>query len=240
MTPSTPPLSHPLPCHPPKREHSRQPQPEQFRKFHRGETANKNSKRQQTASKDPSEIESAWSLYQKTQGTGTEITEKSLSSPMDLLSGKGNVESALSLLPKTDPLLAGAVEVETIQPLTPTAQSLFHYLAELITVVKCEDIEETVVVLQDDPFGSSALNGLEIRIKEYSIAPKAYNIELIASPAALELLSSQVGALMNSFATSSFTFEVNRCEVHLRSEREELARLAAAVHRKEEASGARS
>lgn len=239
MTPPTPPLSHPLPCHPPKRETGRQPQPEQFRKFHRGETANKNSKKQQTASKDPREVESAWSLYQRTQGAGAEDSEESLSSPMDLLSGKGDAESSISLLPKTDPLLIGATEVEALQPLTPAVQSLFHYLAELITVVKCEDIEETVVVLQDNQFGNSALNGLEIRIKEYSIAPRAYNIELIASPAAMELLSSQVGALMNSFAASSFAFEVNRCEVHLRSEREELARLAAAVHRKEEASKAR-
>ncbi|QZA58370.1 hypothetical protein [Candidatus Rhabdochlamydia porcellionis] len=57
---------------------------------------------------------------------------------------------------------------------------------------------------------NTLFSGMRITIKEYSTAPKIFNIELApTSNAALSLISSHVPQLLNRFRQESFGFSVN-------------------------------
>jgi len=57
---------------------------------------------------------------------------------------------------------------------------------------------------------STLFSGMRITIKEYSTAPKIFNIELApTSSAALSLIASHVPQLLNRFRQESFGFSVN-------------------------------
>lgn len=66
--------------------------------------------------------------------------------------------------------------------------------------------KETTFTLDTD----TLFSGMRITIKEYSTAPKVFNIELAPnSNAALSLISSHVPQLLNRFRQESFGFSVN-------------------------------
>ena len=56
---------------------------------------------------------------------------------------------------------------------------------------------------------NSVFNGAQVILDQYSSAPHSYNLQLIGSPEAVKLFTSNMTQLENSFKQANFNFEVN-------------------------------
>jgi hypothetical protein len=57
----------------------------------------------------------------------------------------------------------------------------------------------------------------QIVIREFSTAPKAFNVEFVGSPQALALIQQNVPALLGAVQQGNFNFSINRFDVKLGS-----------------------
>jgi hypothetical protein len=138
-------------------------------------------------------------------------------------------EEALALplqtaIPFTPPLPLASAPVATprISPLEPAAwvAPLFEKMASHLLVVHLPDAIQTSFVLDQPQFKDSPFFGTEIRIKEFSSAPKAFNVEIISGPVAIATLHAHEQRLLSLFAQGEFPFIIHRLETQIREERE--------------------
>lgn len=94
---------------------------------------------------------------------------------------------------------------------------LFEQMASTIIVMSSTEEQKTTLFLNSSKFSSSPFFGTRITIKEFSTAPKAFNIEIASNPAALDLLSIHKEALVAAFESGRFPFSVHRLETQLHS-----------------------
>ena len=88
--------------------------------------------------------------------------------------------------------------------------------------MKASGVSETVIKL-NAPTGSrlSIFNGSEISIKEYSSAPKIFNIQFNGNPEAVNLVQGNLGNLMAALSDKEYNFKVNRFDIGLVSDKDE-------------------
>lgn len=99
--------------------------------------------------------------------------------------------------------------------LHPEVLEIFERMAGVMTVMTASGITETTVTLNVPQ--SSRFFGAEITVREFSTAPKAFNIELAGSDAAVALFSQNANDLMAAFKAGGYNFRVNRLDTTLLS-----------------------
>lgn len=93
-------------------------------------------------------------------------------------------------------------------------EELWQKLGSTCILMNYSQDKETTFVLDTN----TLFSGMRITIKEYSTAPKIFNIELApTSSTALSLIASHVPQLLNRFRQESFGFSVNDIILELQS-----------------------
>ena len=115
-----------------------------------------------------------------------------------------------------------SMETESTTALSSTLSSiemaeLFEQMASTMIVMSSTEEQKTTLFLNSSKFSSSPFFGTRITIKEFSTAPKAFNIEIASNPVALDLLSVHKEALLAAFESGRFPFSVHRLETELHS-----------------------
>ncbi|PWU13342.1 MAG: hypothetical protein C5B45_06240 [Chlamydiae bacterium] len=94
-------------------------------------------------------------------------------------------------------------------------EELWGKLASASILMNHSQDKETTFILDTN---TPLFSGMRITIKEYSTAPKVFNIELVpTSSTALSLIASHVPQLLNRFRQESFGFSVNDIIAELQS-----------------------
>jgi len=115
-----------------------------------------------------------------------------------------------------------AEPTSTILPLhsslSPEVYQLFEKMAGAMILLNSSEMNETTLVLDSPQFSASPFFGTEVSIKEFSSAPKAYNVSLSSTASALPILQAHLPELLAAFEQGDFHFKVHRLETEIRSE----------------------
>ncbi len=117
--------------------------------------------------------------------------------------------------------LASAIDAASQSPASAATEfsqeleAIFERMASMMLVMSSAEETQTTLILDQPQFSSSPLYGTQITIREFSAAPKTFNIEIASNPNACHLLSSHAGALMAAFEAGNFSFRVHRFETHI-------------------------
>ena len=104
--------------------------------------------------------------------------------------------------------------------LHPQVLELFERMVGVMTIATYNGATETTISLNSPQFASSVFYGAQIIIREYSTAPKVFNIELLGNEQAIELFQGNAEDLMAAFQSGNYTFRVNQLQTGLlRSEK---------------------
>jgi hypothetical protein len=115
--------------------------------------------------------------------------------------------------------------------LSPQIQALFEKMASTMIVMETSGETETTLFLDGPQFASSVFFGTKITIREFSTAPKAFNVEIVASPVAINTIDPCKNDLLSAFQNSHFNFSIHRFETYLHNEERPV------FHRKENSDG---
>lgn len=119
--------------------------------------------------------------------------------------------------------------VAASQPVKMPAEieALFEKMAGTMLVLSSSNESETTVFLDAPQFDRSPFYGTRITIKEFSTAPKAFNIEIASSALATNAIDIHKPALLSAFAKGDFNFSIGRFDTEILQEDRPL------FHRKE-------
>lgn len=133
-----------------------------------------------------------------------------------------------------DPLLGSTPKTFRTSPLTPAIEAAFEKMASCMLIMSSTHETETTFFLDNPQFASSALFGTQITIREFSTAPKIFNIEMTSNPHGVAMMEAGRNSLLSAFENAQFNFKVHRFETQiLHSEKSPV------FHRKEHESGDR-
>lgn len=105
--------------------------------------------------------------------------------------------------------LLAVASVKSTPALSPDAAQLFEKMAASMLVLYASgDTETTLFVESRD----SIFCGTRITIKEFSTAPKVFNVHIASNPSSLHLINAHKAALLSSFEQGKFPFSVHRLE----------------------------
>lgn len=76
-------------------------------------------------------------------------------------------------------------------------------------------IKETTITISSSAEKPSIFEGARITLREYSTAPKQFNIELSGSPKAVDLFQTNMQDLKSAFEVTPYAFKVNSIETSL-------------------------
>jgi hypothetical protein len=111
----------------------------------------------------------------------------------------------------------------------PGIEALFEKMASCMIVMSTSHEIETTLFLDNPHFASSSLFGTQITIREFSTAPKAFNIEISSNSLAVALINSSKNDLLSAFQNGNFNFTVHRFDAHIQQNDDRPV-----LHRKEE------
>ena len=118
-------------------------------------------------------------------------------------------ETASIILPTFETPIAPVAETPTTPSytrLTPEVHELFEKMGGVMVVQLDKGITTTTMNIN---MPNSVFNGAQVILDQYSSAPHSYNLQLIGSPEAVKLFTSNMSQLENSFKQANFNFEVN-------------------------------
>ncbi|HKZ00290.1 MAG TPA: hypothetical protein VJ112_03890 [Rhabdochlamydiaceae bacterium] len=122
--------------------------------------------------------------------------------------------------------------------LSPEVYQLFETLASSMIILYNSGEKETTLILDAPKFSSSPFFGTAVTIKEYCFAPKAYNVYLSSSTAAVDILQARLSELLATFESGNFHFKIHRLETEiLYTERPFFHRKPAASNQDQESDG---
>lgn len=99
--------------------------------------------------------------------------------------------------------------VKSAPALSSDVAQLFEKMAASMLVLYASgDTETTLFVESRD----SLFCGTRITIKEFSTAPKIFNVHISSTPSSLHLINAHKAALLTSFEQGKFPFSVHRLE----------------------------
>lgn len=107
----------------------------------------------------------------------------------------------------------------------PEVFQLFEHMVMAITVMNESGLTETTIHLNSSDF--SLFAGAQIVIKEYSTAPKAFNVEFLGNAQNTAAFLASAEGLVAAVNTAHYNFKINRVETSLLSSERPL------FHRKE-------
>jgi|GEM_PF-1436772 hypothetical protein len=92
--------------------------------------------------------------------------------------------------------------------------ALFERMVSVISVIHESGITETTIHLTAEMAGG-LFAGAQIVIKEYSTAPKAFNIEFLGTAQSAALFNQNIAGLVAAFQNGNYNFKVHRLESKL-------------------------
>lgn len=95
---------------------------------------------------------------------------------------------------------------------------LFDRMVGTMTVMELSGVTTTELTLSGKEFASSIFYGARITITEHSTAPKAFNVQLSASPEAVALFQKNMPNLLATFESSHYAFRIHRLDTSLLDE----------------------
>lgn len=130
-------------------------------------------------------------------------------------------ERTVATAPFTPPstqtsLLPGSVAPPSC--LTSQIEALFEKMASSMMMMCSSGETETTLFLDNPHFASSIFFGSTITIREFSTAPKAFNVEITASLAATALIDAHKQELLARFHEGKFHFSLHRIDTSVHSE----------------------
>jgi hypothetical protein len=116
-------------------------------------------------------------------------------------------------------LLTGApfaiTETGKSSALPPVIAAAFEAMVSTMLIMdSCAEVE-TIFFLDSPHFASSVLFGTKITIREFSTAPKMFNIEITSNPQGVALMEAGKSHLFAAFENAHLNFTVHRFETHL-------------------------
>lgn len=111
-------------------------------------------------------------------------------------------------LPPTAPACMAAT-------LPPDIEAAFEKMASCMLVMTSSNETQTTVYLDHPRFASSALFGTQITIREFSSAPKIFNVEIISNPLAVATIDASKNDLLAAFQNGKFNFSIHRFETQI-------------------------
>ena len=113
--------------------------------------------------------------------------------------------------------LTGPTTVSGAFSIDPSTEvmDLFDKMVDKITVMHQTGVTETEFSLEGAQFASSRFYGSKVVIQEFSTAPKAFNIQFVASPEAVTLMQAHAGDLMAAFQQGNYAFSINRLDTRI-------------------------
>lgn len=115
------------------------------------------------------------------------------------------------------------------------AWDLFERMVGVMTVMTESGISETTINLTGDQFKSSMFYGTQIIIREYTTAPKVFNIEMRVPPQATKPVQQNYNELVAAFQAGNYNFKVNRLDWQvLPAEKEEKRKRVEKIKRTKE------
>lgn len=118
--------------------------------------------------------------------------------------------------------------------LSAEIEALFEKMAGTMLLLASSKETETTLFLDTPQFDHSPFYGTRITIKEFSTAPKAFNIEIAASSVALTYLNAHKSALLAAFAKGDFNFSIGRLDTEIQQADRPLFHRKEAVSKDEE------
>jgi hypothetical protein len=112
--------------------------------------------------------------------------------------------------------------------LSPEIEAVFEKMASSMIIMTSSHEVETTFFLDNPQFASSVLFGTKITIREFSTAPKAFNIEIASNPNALSVIDASKIDLMSAFEKANFNFTVHRFDTAIQQSEDRPV-----LHRKE-------
>jgi hypothetical protein len=98
--------------------------------------------------------------------------------------------------------------------LSADAALLFEKMASSMLILYSSGDQETTLFVDNL---DSIFCGTRITIKEFSTAPKIFNVHITSNPSSLHLINAHKAALLNSFEQGKFPFSVHRLETEQQS-----------------------
>lgn len=135
--------------------------------------------------------------------------------------GVEEAATAAAIANQPPPLTPGATPPTPVSApysqMEPQIMALFERMVGVMTIIQTTGITETVMTLNARQFASSVLYGSQIIIREFSTAPKAFNVEFIGSPEALVQVERNLPALLGAVQQGNYQFSINRFDTKLGS-----------------------
>lgn len=141
--------------------------------------------------------------------------------------GPKKEQAALSTVAPTPPpapsapmplFLPAASEVPSPSAfLRPEILEMFEKMVGVLSVMHAQGLSETTIHLDSPAFQNSIFAGAKITIREYSTAPKAFNIEFQGNPQNTALFQGSVSDLMAAFQNGNYNFKINRIDTSLQA-----------------------
>jgi hypothetical protein len=141
-----------------------------------------------------------------------ELCDGMYTPPMRLSAEMGEIALPAQLSAPSVPGIAGTVRAT---PISAEFEVLFQKMASAMIVMNSSNEAETTLYL-DNP--SSVFFGSRITIREFSTAPKAFNIEIASGPRAIELIEAGKQDFLAGFQNGRFNFSVHRLDTHIQTD----------------------
>ena len=119
--------------------------------------------------------------------------------------------------------------VSRLAGLSPAIEAAFEKMASCMIMMTSSQEIETTLFLDNPHFSASPLFGTKITVREFSTAPKAFNIEIASNSQGIALIHSGKEDLLSAFQKGNFNFSVHRLETHLHEKEDRPV-----LHRQEE------
>ncbi len=98
--------------------------------------------------------------------------------------------------------------------LSADVEAAFEKMASCMIVMSSSHEIETTLFLDNPHFASSSLFGTTITIREFSTAPKAFNVEIVSNPSAIAIIEASKNDLLSAFRNGNFNFSIHRFDTH--------------------------
>ncbi len=112
--------------------------------------------------------------------------------------------------------------------LPPEIEAIFEKMASSMIVMSSSEETETTLFL-DNP--ASLFYGTKVTIREFSTAPKAFNVEITSFTPMVNVIESSKNDLLSAFQHGNFNFSIHRLETSIHREERPV------LHRKESSDG---
>lgn len=108
------------------------------------------------------------------------------------------------------------IEATPYAHFSPAVLALFERLVGVMTVMTQSGVTETTISLSSDQFKSSSFFGSEIVIREYSTAPKQFNVEVRSNPEAAAQFQANIPNMELAFRNGKYNFGIHRLETSIK------------------------